>query len=210
MRPLISPRLQPVAPTPVVLAHGAVCRQSALGYGKDLHHRVLGDRDGIDVADDGERDLARVQRRKIDRVVAHAVTRDDLQPSSLRAPSRRTVAGCAGSARRPWQRAGHRRTQTPLRRSRKCSRRRAHARAGRDRRGAVCRQPKYAASVALPPPFSTVFARLLAGEFAPARWSKLAAAAPPEGGNRRRPLSCRSPSRWPWQRIQGCRNAGQP
>jgi hypothetical protein len=45
---------------------------------------VLGDRDGVDVADNGKRYAARVEGWQIDGVVADAVSRDDLQPLRLR------------------------------------------------------------------------------------------------------------------------------
>jgi len=66
------------------LAHRAVGPERMFGAGQQLHHGVLGDRDGIDVADDGERNRAPVQRVEIDRVVADTVARHDLQVRGLR------------------------------------------------------------------------------------------------------------------------------
>src|SRR6266545_6316758 len=52
-----------------------------LGAGKEHHHSVLGDRYGIDVSDDSERDAALVEGRQIDRVVADTVTGHDPEPA---------------------------------------------------------------------------------------------------------------------------------
>ena len=51
--------LEAVAPVPVAAAHRLVGADRTLGGGEHQHHRVLGDRDRVDVADDGERDAAR-------------------------------------------------------------------------------------------------------------------------------------------------------
>ena len=64
---------------PVAAADGAVMAKRRLGEGEDEIHRVLGDRAGMDPADDGERYA--LSRQSIDRhiVVADAVAGDDLQ-----------------------------------------------------------------------------------------------------------------------------------
>ena len=87
--------LQPVAPAPgAVAAPRGRTRITCLAAGKDQHHRVFGHRDRIHIADDAQRDLARIQRGHIHRVIADPVARHDLQPVRLGDGWPPTSAGC--------------------------------------------------------------------------------------------------------------------
>ena len=61
---------------------------------KDQHHRMFGDRAGIDVADNGKRDLASVECIDIHGIIANTVARDDLEVRRQMQSLQPTSAGC--------------------------------------------------------------------------------------------------------------------
>jgi len=72
-----------VADGPAALAGRAVVAGALLGEGEHEVERVLGDRGGIRVGGDRERDAAAGERSDVDVVVADAVARDDLEVQCL-------------------------------------------------------------------------------------------------------------------------------
>ena len=72
-------RIEAVPHVPVAPADRRIVLGHLARHGQHQHQRVLGHGARVDVADDGQRNAARVERRHIHRVIAHAMARHDLE-----------------------------------------------------------------------------------------------------------------------------------